>query len=90
MLFSDACSLYNFEEVTKVFLTHYVSCQEAKKNSHHLLSVKMRHDDSLKSYTNSFQNQLAKVPNCSEDVYALAFINGLQVSHTPVQTPPKA
>jgi len=41
----------------------------------------MRPSDSLKSYIRYFQNQLVKVPNCSEDVSALTFINRLHVSH---------
>jgi len=73
-------SLHNFEEITK-FLIQYASCQETKKNNHHLLFVKMRQSESPKSYINFFQSQLAKVPNCGEDVSALTFISGLQVSH---------
>ena len=73
-------SLYNFEEITKAFLTRYASHQEEKKN-HYLLSVKMRQSESLKLYISFFQSQLAKVPNCGEDVFALAFISGLQISH---------
>jgi len=42
-------SLHNFEEVTEVFLTQYASRREAKKNNY-LLTIKMRQDDSLKSY----------------------------------------
>ena len=70
-------SLYNFVEVTEAFLTQYASRQEAKKNSHHLLSVKMRQRDRLKSYINFFQNQQTKGSNCGEEVFALVFIRGL-------------
>jgi len=35
-------SLHNFMEVTEAFLTQYASCQETKRNSHHLLFVKMK------------------------------------------------
>ena len=59
-------ALHNFAKVTEAFLTQYDSRQEAKKNSHHLLSVRMRQGDSLKSYINLFQNQLIKVSNCRE------------------------
>ena len=41
----------------------------------------MRQGDSLKSYIGFFQSQLAKVLSCDEDVSALTFIRGLQVSH---------
>jgi len=41
----------------------------------------MRQRDSLKSYISFFQSQLVKLPYCSDDVFALAFISGLQVSH---------
>ena len=68
--------LYNFEEVTKAFVTQYASYQDAKKNNHHLLSIKMRQSESFKSYINFFQSQLIKVPNSGEDVSALAFISG--------------
>ena len=73
--------LHNFEEITMVFLTQYAFRREAKKNYHHLLTVKMRLSDNLKSYIGYFQNQFAKVPNCGEDVFVLAFISGLQVSY---------
>jgi len=72
-------SLRNFEEVSKVFLTHYASCREAKRNNCHFLTVKMRQEDNLKSYINYFQSKLVKVHNCSEDVSALTVISGLQV-----------
>ena len=74
-------SLYNFEKITAAFLTQYVSRREAKKNNHHLLSVKMRQGDSLKSYIGYFRSQLVKIFNCGEDVSALAFISGLEISH---------
>jgi len=36
------CLHHNFEEITEAFLTQYTSHCEAKKNNHHLLTVKMR------------------------------------------------
>ena len=74
--------LHKFLEVIKAFLSQYASHQEAKRNSHHLLSVKMRQGDNLKSYINFFQSQLTKVFNCGEEVSALAFISGLQVIYS--------
>ena len=53
-------SLHNFEEVTQAFLTQYASHWEAKRNNHHLLSIKMRQSDNLKCYISYFQGQLAK------------------------------
>ena len=41
----------------------------------------MRQGDSLKFYLGYFQNQLTMVLNCDEDISALTFISGLQVSH---------
>jgi len=37
----------------------------------------MRQGNSLKSYIDYFQNQLAKIPNCGEDISALALISEL-------------
>jgi len=62
-------SLHNFSEVTEAFLIQYASGQEAKRNIYHLLFVKLRKGDSLKSYINLFQSQLAKVSNCNEEVF---------------------
>ena len=70
-------SLHNISEVSEAFLTQYATCQEAKRSSHHLLSVRMRPGDSLKSYINYFQNQLTRVSNCGEEISALAFISRL-------------
>jgi len=53
-------SLYNFKEITESFLTQYASYREAKKNNHHLLTVKIKQGDKLKSYIGCFQNQLAR------------------------------
>ena len=49
-------SLHNFEEVIKALLTQYASRQEAKKNNHYFLSIKMRQSDSLKLYIGFFQS----------------------------------
>ena len=74
--------LHNFSEVTEAFLTEDTSRQKAKRNSHHLLSVKIRPGDSLKPYINFFQSQLTKVSNCGEEVFALMFISRLQATHS--------
>ena len=74
--------LRNFEEVSEAFLTQYASRHEIKKNNH-LLTIRIKPGDSLEDYMNYFQNQLTRVHNCSDDVVALAFINGLQISHPP-------
>ena len=57
------------------------SHKEDKKNNHHHLSIKMRENDSFKSYISFFQTHLTKVPNCGEDIFELAFSSGMQVSH---------
>ena len=41
----------------------------------------MRASDSLKVYIGYFQNQIAKVYNCSKGASTLAFISGLRVTH---------
>ena len=64
----------------QLFFAQYSFRQEFKQNNHNF-SVKMRLSDSLKAYIGNFQNQLAKVHNCSEDAPTLAFINGLRVTH---------
>ena len=76
--FFPSRSIYNFRDLTKLFLAQYSSLQEFKQNNHHLFSVKMSPTDGLKAYIGYFQNQLAKVYSRSEDASALAFINRLR------------
>jgi len=66
-------------EVFQAFLTQYASQWETKRNNRYLLTVKIRQRQP-QSYIGYFQSQLAKVPNCTENIFALAFISGLQVS----------
>ena len=48
------CSIYNFRDFTRLFLTQYSSHQEFKKNNYHFFSIKMRSSDSLKAYIGYF------------------------------------
>jgi len=74
--------IHNLTLVTEAFLIQYASFQEAKWNSHHLLLIELRQEDSLKLYINFFQNQLTKISNCGEEVSTLAFISRLEVTHS--------
>jgi len=77
---------------TKIFLKslfHIDDCPKKanrqrcnNQRNNHLLSIKMRQSDSLKSYISFFQSQLAKVSNYREDIFVLTFISGLHVSHS--------
>jgi len=42
--------------MSESFLTQYASYQKIKKNNNHLLTVRMRPGNSLKSYMNLIQN----------------------------------
>jgi len=79
--FLSSHSLHNFEELIEAFPHSVYLSWEAKRNTHNLLTVKMIRGDNLKSYIGYFQSQLAKVPNCGENISMLAFISELQVSY---------
>ena len=81
VLFSTVALYPQFYGGHRVILIQYTSHQEAKRNSHHLLLIEMRQEDSLKLYINFFQSQLTKVSNCGEEDSTLAFISRLQVTH---------
>ena len=51
------------------------------KNSLTLLSFKMGSGESLKNYLSRFQNEVATIHNCSDEVAAAAFIGGLPLTH---------
>ena len=75
-------SISSFEQVARTFLSQYSSCQEYRKTSNHLFTLKMYHDESLKKYLTRFQTERAKVHSCSDDVAAAAFISGLRQDHS--------
>lgn len=65
-----------FEQLAQVFLTQYTSCQEYKRASNHLFTVKMKAEEPVKKYLTRFQTERSKVPACNDDVTAAAFVNG--------------
>ena len=73
-------SLWSSDDVTEAFYNQFTSQREFQKNNR-LLTVKMRSGESLKSFVNYFQGQMALVYNYDKDVSATAFISGLQCSH---------
>ena len=68
-------SLWGFEEVKHAFYNQYAFRWELKKNNNHLLTIKIKLEDSLKHYVS--QSQMALVYNCNADVVAAASISGL-------------
>jgi hypothetical protein len=74
-------SLHTFDEVSRAFVDQYISRKEIMKNSHTLLSLKMGGGESLKNYLSRFQNEVATIHNCSDEVAAAAFIGGLSPTH---------
>ena len=71
----------SFKEVSDVFFNQHASQQEFKKNSNHLLTLKMKPEETLKRYISLFQRQIVMIYNY-RDVAAPAFIVGLQTVHS--------
>ena len=74
-------SLSSFDEVSIAFVDQYISCKGIMRNSHHLLYIKMECGESLKKYLTRFQNEMATIHNCSDEVATAAFISGLPYTH---------
>jgi hypothetical protein len=74
-------SLHTFDEVYRAFVDQYISRKKIMKNSLTLLSFKMGSGESLKNYLSRFQNEVATIHNCSDEVAAAAFIGGLPLTH---------
>jgi len=72
-------SLHNFEEISLAFLTLYVSRWEAKKKKHHSSQNEKEREPQVVHQLLS--EPAAKILNYGKDVFALTFINGLQISH---------
>ena len=76
-------SLQSFHDVTDIFYNQFDSRREFQRSSNHLLTVKMKFEESLKNYVNYFQSQMALVYNCNEDIVVVAFIS-LAACHQPL------
>jgi len=44
--------------------------------------VQMKQGETLKPYISHFQNQMALIYYCNDDVVAAAFISGLEINHS--------
>jgi len=74
-------SLRSFHDVIDAFYNQFASRREFQRNINHLLTVKMKSGENLKNYVNYFQSHMTLVYNCNEDVAAVAFISGPQVTN---------
>ena len=72
-------SITSFRELSIAFVSHFIGARTYKKPSYHLLTIKQRSQESLRSYVQRFNADSLKVDIPDEKFAITAFIAGLGV-----------
>ena len=72
-------SISSFRELSIAFLSHFIGARTYRKPSYHLLTIKQRSQESLRSYVQRFNVESLKVDIPDEKFAITAFIAGLGV-----------
>ena len=72
-------SISSFRELSIAFVSHFIGSRTYRKPSYHLLTIKQRSHERLKSYVQRFNAESLKVDILDEKFTIIAFIAGLGV-----------
>ncbi|XP_071940088.1 uncharacterized protein [Coffea arabica] len=72
-------SIRNFTELARQFAAQFVSSKTYSKNAAHLMAIKQKSDESLKSFMTRFNTESLQIRNKDKKVVMVAFVNGLRV-----------
>ncbi|XP_059434176.1 uncharacterized protein LOC132167275 [Corylus avellana] len=70
-------SVATFEDLARIFLTHFLGSRERKKPSRYLLTLHQREGESLKEFMIRFNTEKLKVENPTDGVIFSAVYNGI-------------
>ena len=73
------CSISSFTELSITFVSHFIEARTYRKPSYHLLTIKQKSQESLRSYVQRFNTESLKVDIPDEKFAIIAFIAELGV-----------
>ncbi|XP_023885281.1 uncharacterized protein LOC111997427 [Quercus suber] len=85
-------SINNFEQLSNAFLRHFVGGQHPKRPSDHLLTIRQREKETLRSYVKCFTGETLEVDEADDKVKLMTFKAGLKSREFVVsltKNPPK-
>ncbi|KAM2901975.1 hypothetical protein FF1_007905 [Malus domestica] len=75
-------SIWNFDDLSLVFIKEYSSYSSIKKKSDHLFNVKKNVKESLRDYVKRFKAEKTKIVGCDDSIAKAAFQKGLLADHS--------
>ncbi|XP_010672329.1 uncharacterized protein LOC104888913 [Beta vulgaris subsp. vulgaris] len=71
-------TVFDFRQLTSMFVTHFVRNKRRDKTTGELMSVKKGETESLRDYVGSFNAEAVTIPTLQQEVAILALMTGLK------------
>ncbi|XP_010670084.2 uncharacterized protein LOC104887185 [Beta vulgaris subsp. vulgaris] len=78
-------TVFDFRQLTSMFVTHFVSNKRREKTTGKLMSIKQGEKESLRDYVGRFNAEAVTIPTLQQEVAVLALMTGLREG-TPFRT----
>ena len=76
-----ACSINSFNELTQVFESRFITCSKVPQLLDYLLSLSIREDETLKTYSDRYWEMFYEIDEDFDDVVIRTFKVGLPTEH---------
>ncbi|XP_059654271.1 uncharacterized protein LOC132300988 [Cornus florida] len=73
-------TINTFEELSKLFVSHFIASQRHRRPATYLLTVKQQKGESIREYITRFNTEMLQAEEMDDKVALIAFIGGLQTS----------
>ncbi|XP_048490005.1 uncharacterized protein LOC104899480 [Beta vulgaris subsp. vulgaris] len=70
--------VFDFRELTSMFVTHFVNNKRREKTAGELMSIKQGETKSLRDYIGRFNSEAIIIPSLQQEVAVLALMTGLR------------
>ncbi|KMT08027.1 hypothetical protein BVRB_6g144340 [Beta vulgaris subsp. vulgaris] len=71
-------TVFDFHQLTSMFVTHFVSNKQREKTTDELMSVKQGETESMRDYFGRFNAEAVTIPTLRQEVSILALMTGLK------------
>ncbi|XP_010685037.1 uncharacterized protein LOC104899527 [Beta vulgaris subsp. vulgaris] len=75
---SIPATVFDFRQLTSMFVTHFVSKERREKTTGELMSIKQGDFESLRDYVGRFNAEAVTIPSLQQEVAMLALMTGLR------------
>ena len=71
-------TVFDFHQLTSMFVTHFVSNKRREKTTGKLMSIKHGDSESLRDYVERFNAEVVTIPSLQQEIAVLALMTGLK------------